>query len=65
MQHTTKLAVMLLVTSAALLGGCVTEQHARNEPCPANHTLVCSEHMGQDQGCRCHSKATLRDVFGR
>ena len=46
-----------------MLAGCATEQHARNDPCPPNHTLVCSDHMGQDQECKCHSKATLRDVF--
>ncbi len=63
MQHLTKLAAILLITSTAMLAGCATEQHARNEPCPPNHTLVCSDHMGQDQECKCHSKATLRDVF--
>jgi len=54
----------LLIFAAFLFAGCATtEQQAQNEACPPNKTLVCKDHMGQDQECRCHSKATLRDVF--
>ena len=61
MQHISRFAATLLVMT--ILAGCATEQHARNDPCPPNHTLVCSDRMDHDQECRCHSKATLRDIF--
>ncbi len=63
MQHTPKYAAILIVSALTMLAGCATEQHARNEACPPNHTLVCKDHMGQDQECKCYSKATMRDVF--
>ncbi len=64
MQHHSKIKAMLLVPAALMLAGCATnDEYASNDPCPPNHTLVCTEHMGQDQDCKCHSKATLRDVF--
>ena len=54
----------LLIFAVILLAGCATtDQQAQNEACPPNQTLVCKDHMGQDQDCKCHSKATLRDVF--
>ena len=63
MQRSSKITATVLIASAFLLAGCATEQHARSNGCPPNKTLVCSDRMGQDQECRCHSKATMRDVF--
>ncbi len=64
MRHYSKITAMLLISAAFMLAGCATNnEYASNDPCPPNHTLVCKDHMGQDQDCKCHSKATLRDVF--
>lgn len=64
-KHSAKTIAPLLVVTGLILTGCATndERHASNDPCPPNKTLVCQERMGQVEECKCHSKATMRDIF--
>lgn len=59
----------IVISVGALLAGantgCVTDSHSREEACPPNKTLVCTERIGKVESCACTGKDKLRDILVR